>query len=159
MGKIYEIDGITYNTLKEVGEAYNKSPQLLISRMKKGKTIEQAAKEPVKKKGTANAEPTTVDGKEYSSFRAACRAHNTKHSTALSRKKNGMNTEDAITGKNSVSATKRATLFRGVIYPSKKKCAEAYEVPYKYVMKREKKLNVPFAEAMEYYIGVKENGK
>lgn len=156
MSKTFTIDGIEYSSLKDVGKAYKKSSQLLNQRMKAGMTIEQAAKEPIKKKGSTRAKPVDIDGEKFDSVSEACRTYETNRATAYSRSKApDVTIQEAIKGEKGCFSKKNHTNFRGKPYNSKKQCAEVYDVPYKSVMLRMKRKNITFEESMEYYIEVK----
>jgi len=140
------IKGKSYNSKAQVANDYNMSPQQLNYRINEiNMSIEDAIELPVKDMSTI-IEEITIDGITYESFRAACKAYNRNHSTALSRIAAGMSKEDAI---KKVSA--REFPYEGKIYKDAKACCEHFNVSYQNVTYYSKKHGITKQEAITFY--------
>jgi len=138
--------GKNYESKTETANDYQMSPQLLNHRLNNlNMSLEDATALPVNDT-RYNAEEITIDGITFESYRAACRAYNRDHGTAMSRVLAGMSKEDAI---KKVSA--REFLYENVLFENAKKCCDYYEVPYVAMSNYARAHKITKQEAITYY--------
>lgn len=108
--KTYTIDGITYNTLKELGDKFGLKHDQLYARARRGWTDQEIAYGKAKKTSTKEAEKNlreiTVNGITYPSIAEMCRQHKVKIVTYRHRIKSGWSIEEAIGVKQRVDGRK-----------------------------------------------------
>lgn len=101
------INGVTYKSFTECCKAHNINVDTAYSRLKRGYTLEETFREPVKKQTSINKninkqpikkrEPIFINGKSYPNIKAACKDLNIKYNTYKTRRKKGWTLEDALT--------------------------------------------------------------
>lgn len=101
------INGVTYKSFTDCCKAHNINVDTAYSRLKRGYTLEETFKEPVKKqtsinkninkKTTKKRKPILINGKSYPNIKAACKDLNIKYNTYKTRRKKGWTLEDALT--------------------------------------------------------------
>lgn len=101
------INGVTYKSFTECCKAHKINVDTAYSRIKRGYTLEETFKEPVKKQTSINKninkqpikkrEPILINGKSYPNIKAACKDLNIKYNTYKTRRKKGWTLEDALT--------------------------------------------------------------
>lgn len=101
------INGVTYKSFTECCKAHNINVDTAYSRLKRGYTLEETFREPVKKqtsineninkKTTKKREPILINGKSYPNIKAACKDLNIKYNTYKTRRKKGWTLDDALT--------------------------------------------------------------
>lgn len=101
------INNVTYKSFIDCCKAYNINHDTAYSRLKRGWSLEDTFREPVKKqtsinkninkKPTKKREPILINGKSYPNIKAACKVLNIKYNTYKTRRKKGWTLEDALT--------------------------------------------------------------
>lgn len=101
--RVYVVDGVSYNTLKELGDRFGLKHDQLYARARRGWTDHEIAygkkKTPKKKKiqeKNLNRFLITVDGVQYPTAADMCRQHNVKLVTYRKRISAGWSVEEAI---------------------------------------------------------------
>jgi len=108
--KTYTVDGVTYNTLKEIGDKFGLKHDQLYARARRGWTDQEIAygkvKKPRKKEAKKNLREITVNGITYPSIAEMCRQHKVKIVTYRHRIKSGWSIEEAIGIKQRIDGRK-----------------------------------------------------
>jgi len=108
--KTYTVDGITYSTLKELGDKFGLKHDQLYARARRGWTDQEIAygkvKKNKKKEAKKNLREITVNGITYPSIAEMCRQHKVKIVTYRHRIKSGWSIEEAIGIKQRIDGRK-----------------------------------------------------
>lgn len=128
--KVVFVFGKQYNSISEVARAFSMNESTLHSRINRGKykSIEEALVDPIKDRKPGKR--ISINGREYESLAAACRAKQISYNAVSQRLQKGATIEDAF---RKVKPGKIKTTIDGYEYDSIKAACRAKQISYSMV--------------------------